>query len=94
MAMTSPALAGRFAGSSSRAGLAGLDPPSDLAARIGAPRDDAGWLITMSDLSLLLLCLFVVLYVTDRRRAQAEAQVKVGEGAGAGEIKFAHGNAP
>jgi len=70
--MTSPTLAGRSAGSSSRAGFAGFDPSSDLAARIGALRDDAGWLITLSDLSLLLLRFFISLYVTDRRRAQAE----------------------
>jgi flagellar motor protein MotB len=69
MAMTSPTPAGRSAGSSSPAGF---DPSSDLAARIGALRDDAGWLITLSDLSLLLLCFFIILYVTDRRRAQAE----------------------
>ncbi|HEY2990957.1 MAG TPA: OmpA family protein [Candidatus Binatia bacterium] len=46
---------------------------SDVAARIASPRDDAGWLITLSDLSLLLLCFFIVLHVADRRRHAADA---------------------
>ncbi|SRR5712692_6950432 len=49
-------------------------PSSDFASRITSPRDDAGWLITLSDLSLLLLCFFIVLHITDRRRAEAEAR--------------------
>jgi flagellar motor protein MotB len=50
------------------------EPSSDFASRITSPRDDAGWLITLSDLSLLLLCFFIVLHITDRRRAEAEAR--------------------
>ena len=34
-----------------------------------ASADDAGWLITLCDLSLLLLCFFIVLHVADKRRA-------------------------
>jgi flagellar motor protein MotB len=48
-------------------------PSPDFVSRITSPRDDAGWLITLSDLSLLLLCFFIVLHITDRRRAEAEA---------------------
>ena len=34
-----------------------------------ASADDASWLITLCDLSLLLLCFFIVLHVADKRRA-------------------------
>jgi flagellar motor protein MotB len=54
-------------------------PLSDFASRITSPRDDAGWLITLSDLSLLLLCFFIVLHITDRRRAAAEARQTNGQ---------------
>jgi flagellar motor protein MotB len=45
--------------------------PSDAASRLTPARDDAGWLITLSDLTLLLLCFFIFLHVADRRRAAA-----------------------
>jgi outer membrane protein OmpA-like peptidoglycan-associated protein len=33
-----------------------------------APAADSGWLITLCDLSLLLLCFFILLHVNDQRR--------------------------
>jgi flagellar motor protein MotB len=74
MALASPSLAGRSLANPARAAFAlpAHESPSEFARQIGSPRDDVGWLITLSDLSLLLLCFFIVLYVTDRRRAQTE----------------------
>jgi len=72
MASSSPSLAGRFRAQPARTDFALPEPSSELAARMAAPRDDAGWLITLSDLSLLLLCFFIVLYVTNRRAARSE----------------------
>ncbi|MGH7766157.1 MAG: OmpA/MotB family protein [Candidatus Binatia bacterium] len=75
MALASPSLAGRSPANPARAGFAlpAEQSTSDFARQTASSRDDAGWLITLSDLSLLLLCFFIVLYVTDRRRAKTEA---------------------
>jgi flagellar motor protein MotB len=52
---------------------------TNLIARIASPGDDVGWLITLSDLSLLLLCFFIVLHVADRERAQSISPEVVAE---------------
>jgi len=73
MALASSSLAGRSPANSARGDSdLSADESSDFAKQMASPRDDAGWLITLSDLSLLLLCFFIVLYVVDHRRAQGE----------------------
>jgi flagellar motor protein MotB len=77
MALTATALAGdsRTKPPRTKIKLSGADPSFDFASRTGAPRDDAVWLITLTDLTLLLLCFFIVLHLAERRRNAAEPVV-------------------
>ena len=66
--MRSPALPPRALMSRESLLRAKREMPAFHTGQVEWPGEDSGWLITFSDLTLLLLCFLVIWYVTDKQR--------------------------